>query len=107
MRKYTTLDYNFSRVSHISRCTIVTDNILAYGKEINSCSDGRPCQSKVGREVGRFQWGELSPHLTQCPWAEAYLRTKWHLDPSSRLATEYMGRGLYGRRRRQACVRKL
>ena len=31
--------------------------------------------------------GELSPHLTQCPWAEAYLRTKWHLDPSNRLAT--------------------
>jgi len=24
--------------------------------------------------------------------AEAYLRTKWHLDPSSRLATIYMGR---------------
>jgi len=23
--------------------------------------------------------GELGPHLTQCPWAEAYLRTKWHL----------------------------
>jgi len=25
--------------------------------------------------------------LTGSPWAEAYLRTKWHLDPSSRLAT--------------------
>jgi len=25
-------------------------------------------------------------------WAEAYLRTKWHLDPSSRLGTIDMGR---------------
>ena len=29
-------------------------------------------------------------------WAEAYLRTKWHLDPSSRLATIDMGRKLGG-----------
>ena len=27
-------------------------------------------------------------------WAEAYLRTKWHLDPSSRLATTDIGRKL-------------
>jgi len=27
-------------------------------------------------------------------WAEAYLLTKWHLDPSSRLATTDMGRKL-------------
>ena len=29
-------------------------------------------------------------------WAEAYLRTKWHLDPSGRLATTDMGRRLRG-----------
>jgi len=29
-------------------------------------------------------------------WTEAYLRTKWHPDLSSRLATIDMGRGLYG-----------
>jgi len=29
----------------------------------------------------------LDPRLTHCAWAEAYLPTKWHLDPSSRLAT--------------------
>ena len=29
-------------------------------------------------------------------WAEAYLPTKWHLDPSSRLATTDMGRKLGG-----------
>jgi len=36
-------------------------------------------------------WG-LDPHLTQCRLAEAYLRTRWHLGPSSRLATIDMGR---------------
>ena len=31
-----------------------------------------------------FSGGELAPHLTrQCGLAEAYLCTKWHLDPSS------------------------
>jgi len=25
-------------------------------------------------------------------WAEAYLRTKWHIDPTSRFATIHMGR---------------
>jgi len=36
--------------------------------------------------------GELRPHLTQCPWAQAYLRTKWRLDLSSHLAAIDMGR---------------
>jgi len=31
--------------------------------------------------------GKLGPYLTQCSWAKAYLGTKWHLDPSNRLAT--------------------
>jgi len=31
-------------------------------------------------------------HLTQRPWAEAYLHAKYHLDPSSRLAIINMGR---------------
>ena len=31
--------------------------------------------------------GELGPHLKQCGLVEAYLLTKWQLDPSSRLAT--------------------
>jgi len=29
-------------------------------------------------------------------WAEAYLRAKWHLDPSSRLATTDMNRRKIG-----------
>jgi len=41
-------------------------------------------------------WGSwvLNPHLTQCAWAEAFLRTKWHLDPTSHLATTDVGRKL-------------
>ena len=37
-------------------------------------------------------------------WTDAYLRSKWYPDSSSRLATVDMGRSLYGRR--LACVRK-
>ena len=29
----------------------------------------------------------MGPHLTLCRLSRAYLRTKWHIDPSSRLAT--------------------
>jgi len=38
--------------------------------------------------------GELGRRLTQCDLAEAYLRTNWHLGPSSHLATKDMGRKL-------------
>jgi len=31
--------------------------------------------------------GQLGPLVTQCGWAETYLRTKWYTDPSNRLAT--------------------
>ena len=34
----------------------------------------------------------MGPHLAQyVAWAKAYLHTKWHLDPCSRLATIDMG----------------
>jgi len=40
-------------------------------------------------------WGaELGPRLTQCRLVEAYLPTKWRLDPSSHLTTTDMGRKL-------------
>ena len=38
--------------------------------------------------------GELSTHLHNVAWTEAYLHTKWHLDASSSLATTDMGRKL-------------
>jgi len=42
-----------------------------------------------------FGKGELGTHLTQTRLAEAYLHTKWHLNPSSHLATTDMG-GKFG-----------
>jgi len=42
---------------------------------------------RVGADVPPFGGGELGPHLTQyVALAEIDLRTKWHLDPTSRLA---------------------
>jgi len=50
----------------------------------------------MGRKLAYVPFGVAgSPHNTMWPsWAEAYLRTKWHLDPSSRLAATDMGRKL-------------
>ena len=54
-------------------------------------------QVKVGAAVplfmGRGNWS-LSNTTSPGAWAEAYLGTKWHLDPSSYLATTDMGRKL-------------
>ena len=38
-----------------------------------------------------FWRGELGPHLTESRLGEAYLHIKWHLNPSSCLATTDMG----------------
>jgi len=39
----------------------------------------------------RRSWVSIQHNVA---WAEAYLHTKWHLDPSSRLATTDMGQKL-------------
>jgi len=36
-------------------------------------------------------WEEMGSHLTQCRWADAYLRTKWYLDSTSRSAITDIG----------------
>jgi len=41
-----------------------------------------------------FGEGSLVPIYHKVAWAEAYLHTKWHLNPSSDLATTDMGRKL-------------
>ena len=46
---------------------------------------------KLGAAVPPFGGRLGSPYNTMLPWAEAYIRTKWHLDPSSRLATRDFG----------------
>jgi len=43
-----------------------------------------------------FRGGKLEPHLTQRHLGRVYIRTKWHLDQSNRLATIDTGRKLGG-----------
>jgi len=52
----------------------------------------------MGRKLGALHpfWGEeVCSHLTEVAWAEAYLHTKWHLNPSNHLATMNMGRKVW------------
>ena len=60
---------------------------------LSSSSDGRLfCHNKHGPKTGGlyppfFGGGSWVLVYHNVAWAEAYHRTKWHLDPSSRLAT--------------------
>ena len=48
----------------------------------------------MGQKVGvlcSFSGAAGVPIENNVAWAEVYLPTKWHLDPSSRLATTAMG----------------
>jgi len=52
-------------------------------------------------DMGRTEWGVVPlsgegwvPSQYNVARAQAYLHTKWHLDPSSRLATTDVGRKL-------------
>jgi len=48
----------------------------------------------MGRKFrGRAGWVPIQHNVA---WAEAYLRTQWHLDACSRLATIEMGRKFGG-----------
>jgi len=50
-------------------------------------------QRALAKNWGPSSPSELGPHLTQCRVNRgAYLRTKWHLDPCSRLAAIDKGR---------------
>jgi len=63
----------------------------AYGKidiELSSAVATIDMGRKVwGGCCAFFPWGSWIPIQHNVAWAEAYLRTKWHLDPSNRLAT--------------------
>jgi len=50
--------------------------------------------SKIGGLCPLLGEGRWVPIYHSVAWAEAYLHTKWHLDPSSRLATIDMVRKL-------------
>ena len=51
---------------------------------------------KLGGSSAFFSWRSWVPIKHKVAWAEAYLRNKWHLDPSSHLATIDMGLKLGG-----------
>ena len=57
---------------------------------------------KQGADVP-LSGGAVSPS-NNVAWAEAYLRTKWHLDPSNRLATRHQ-RHRHAGQDRQTTVR--
>jgi len=47
----------------------------------------------MGRKLGTSPFsGVAASPCNNVAWTAAYLRTKWHLDPSSRLARTNMGR---------------
>ena len=70
--------------------------------DMNRKVGGQLCPLSFG---GAGNWGggccapldeELGPYLTQCGLGEAYLYTKWHLDPSSGLATKHGPKSVVG-----------
>ena len=55
---------------------------------LDPCSHLATTDRPMGRKLEcPFRGGELCPHLTLATRAEAYLHTKFHVDPSNRLAT--------------------
>jgi len=53
----------------------------------------------MGRKLGDAPFlgrGSWVPVQHNAAWAEVYLRTKWHLDPSSHLAVTDMGQKVEG-----------
>ena len=50
---------------------------------------------KRGDAMPPFGGGSWVPMQHNVAWAEVYLCTKWHLDPSSRLTATDMGRKLW------------
>ena len=68
---------------------------LVYINKSSAVAEMGDCLATIGmdRKWGgaALLWGvggsPLSPHLTQCGLGRGHLFTKWHLDPSNRLAT--------------------
>ena len=76
--------------------------ILLYSRNLYKSSAvaemGDRTRAKWAEKWGllcRFSWEERGPHHN-IAWAEAYLRTNWNPDPSSRLATIGMGQKVAG-----------
>jgi len=93
----------FAELPLFSRPNMYKSSAVAeMGHRFATIDMGRKVGAAVHLFFGGGSWD--SPSNTMSPWAEAYLRTKWHLDPSSRLATTDMGRKSGGGRRCCAAV---
>ena len=82
------------RLVRVNRFTPVSfdETINKYKSSAVAEMGDRLATIDMGRKVGRAAVGECwvptgSPSNTMFAWAEAYLFTKCHLDPSNRLAT--------------------
>jgi len=63
-----------------SRCIKKSSSVAGLGDPLN-------WPNKLEGAAVPLSVLELGPHLKNVAWAEAYLRTKWHPDPSNRLVT--------------------
>jgi len=73
--------------SHLTQCCLGGRGLPSYQVALDPSS--RLATTDMGRELGLcvIEGEDLGPHLMQHGQAEAYLHAKFHLDPSSRLAT--------------------
>ena len=74
------------RGPHVTHCRLGR-GLPSYRVRLDPSS--RLATTDMGRKLGVVPlWGELGPHITQCcRGGGLYLRSKFHLDPSIRLAT--------------------
>jgi len=82
-------------VIHTTKCNKSSAAVAETGNRLPTIDIGL---KRAGALLCPFsgEGGGARPHLTQCRLVEAYLPTKWHLDPSSNLAATDMGRKLAG-----------
>jgi len=93
-------------VSYITGGAGCPSNTMWPGPRPTFVPSGILIHPAVGHNTWAEKWGLLSPLFwggewvrwvpISVAWAKAYLRTKWHLDPTGHLAITDMGRKLWG-----------
>ena len=95
-------DYASNDADTTDRSSIVLQRTQSVPvQELSTCWDGRPFgHNRHGTKswglLCPFLWGEIGPHLTQCRLGRGLSPSKWHLDPSSHLATIHTGQKVRG-----------
>jgi len=75
---------------HLTQCRVGLPSYQVASRSIQPFGHNILTTADMGRKLGAvcpFGEGELGPHLAQCGQGHAYLRAKFHLDSSNRLAT--------------------